>query len=124
MIWILLLAAAVTARVIVATLRAGSETPISRTLLFDFGMRRAPSGQTLSRRDRAWNGVASLTGGIIAVAAGAGAGTWADHFPNLSTTNHVLLGIAFILLALGCVVALYGVIELLRAPFAPPHRDP
>ena len=120
MIWLLLLAGAVAARVILAALRAGPQTTLSRALLFDFGARKAAPGQVLSRRDRVWNGVGSLTGAAIAVAAGAGFMTWGDRFPNLSTTNHVLMGIGFVLVMVAAVVALFGLGELLRAPFAPP----
>ena len=122
MVWLILLAGAVAGRVILATLRSGSPTPLSQALLFDFGMRKPAEGQVLSRRDRLWNGAGSLLAGVIAATAGGGGVTWADHYPNLSTANYVLTGIGFVLLLVGVAVVLVGLLELIRAPFAPPHR--
>jgi len=120
MIWFVLLAGVVAVRVILATLRSGTQTSLSRALLFEFGARKPKPGQVLSRRDRLWNALGTLTAAAIAIVAGAGFMTWGDRFPNLSTTNHVLTGIGFVSLMVGAVVALVGLVELIRAPFAPP----
>jgi hypothetical protein len=122
MIWLLLLAGAVGARVILATLRRREQTTLTKALLFEFAVRRTAAGPP-SRRDRLWTGVASILTAAACIAAGAGLITWADHFPNLSTSNHILSGLGFVLAILGTLVALSGLLELLRAPFAPRGKE-
>ena len=122
MIWLLLLAGAVGARVILATLRGGEQTTLTKAILFEFAVRRASAGPP-SRKDRLWTGVASMFTAAACIAGAAGLITWADHFPNLSTSNHILSGVGFVLAILGILVALSGLLELLRAPFAPRGQD-
>ena len=118
MFWLVLIAGAVAARVLLATLRRSQQTTVTRALLFEFARRRTADGPP-SRTDRLWTGAASLITAAACIGAGAGFMSWADHFDVLSTSNHVLSGIGFVLVFLGALVALSGVLELIRAPFAP-----
>jgi hypothetical protein len=118
-VWLILLVGAVAARVILAALRQGPQTSFTRALLFEFAVRRKQPGQVVSRRDRLWNGIAQLVTALTLLGLGALFITWADHYPNLSTTNHVLSGVGFIAAMVGVVISLAGIVEMARAPFAP-----
>jgi hypothetical protein len=118
MLWLALMGGAVAARMLLASLRKSPQRPFSRALLFEFSVRKGSSDRPLSRRERVWTGVARVLSALACLGAGAAIMTWADRFPNLSTTNHVLSGIGFVLVMLAILVALSGVIELVRAPFA------
>ena len=107
-------------RILLTALRRGPQTPFSQALLFEFSVRSRASDQPPTRRDRLWTGVGRILSALVALAAGVGSMTWADHFPNLSTTNHVLSGVGFVLVIVGVVVALSGLVEIIRAPFAAP----
>src|SRR5258705_12043082 len=118
MLWLALLGGAVLARILLGSLRRGPETPFLRALLFEFSARTGHDGQPPSRRERLWTGLARLLSSLVCLGAGAASMTWADRFPNLSTTNHVLSGIGFVLVMVALLVALSGLVELVRALFA------
>ncbi len=119
MIWLLLFGGAVGGRILLARLRSGPQTPFVRSLLFDFKIRRGPVDQPPSRRDRLINSAATLLGGAACLAAGAGFMAWADRFPNLSTTNHILSGVGFVFVMVAVLVVISALVELIRAPFSP-----
>jgi hypothetical protein len=121
MLWLVLLGGAVAGRILLATLRRNPQSPFNRALLFEFSVRRHASDHLPSRRDRLWTGVARLLSSTIVLAPGVGLMAWADRFPNLSTTNQVLSGVGFVLVIVGVLVALSGIVELVRAPFAAPN---
>jgi hypothetical protein len=123
MFWLVLMAGAVAARVLLATMRRGEQTTLTKALLFEFARRRTAQGPP-SRADRLWTGAGSLITAAACIGAGAGFMTWADRFDVLSTSNHVLAGIGFVLVFLGALVALSGLLELIRAPFAPRQVPP
>ena len=75
MLWFVLLAGAVGARVLLATLRTVERSPLSRALLFDFTVKRTP--------------------------------------------NAVLSDVSLVLILVAFLVAVAGLIELVRAPFSP-----
>src|SRR5262245_33184975 len=100
--------------------------PVSKALVFHFGVRPSGPGGAWTRRDRAVSGLLSLLTagacvGIVVIAARIDA-----HAMNLSTTSYVATGatVVFSLLALLAVIS--GLVDLVRAPFTKsmPAREP
>lgn len=124
MLWLLLLAGAFGARIILATLRTGEGTPLSRALLFEFNIKRTTIDGLPSRRDRLWTGLSQLIGSVALASAGFGLFAWSERYTLDTTMNHVLSGGGMVLLLVGFLVALAGTIELIRAPFSPRGASP
>ncbi len=124
MLWLVLLAGAIGARILLEKLRGGERTPLSRALLFEFSVKRSSTDQPPSRSDRFWTGLWQLVGAVGLVGAGFGFNAWSERYTLDTTMNHVLSGVGFVLLLVALVVALAGVIELVRAPFSPRRVSP
>ena len=119
MVWLLLLAGAIAARILLAQLRKGEPTPWSRALLFEFGAKRALTDAPPSRTDRLWTGSAQVVGSIALLGAAMGFFWWSERWTLETRMNHVLSGIGFVFFMLAFLVGLAGLIELVRAPFSP-----
>jgi hypothetical protein len=124
MVWLILLAGAIAARVLVGQLRKGEQTSWSRALLFEFSVKRAPGSQPPSRSDRLWTGIAQVIGAVALAGAAFGFFWWSERYTLETTMNHVLSGIGFVLFLLAFLVGLAGLIELLRAPFSSNRVSP
>jgi multidrug transporter EmrE-like cation transporter len=61
--------------------------------------------------------------GVTLLAVGGLFMAWAERYLNLSTTNHVLSGVGFVIVMVAVVVLLAAMVELLRAPFAQASSD-
>jgi formate hydrogenlyase subunit 3/multisubunit Na+/H+ antiporter MnhD subunit len=118
MLWLLLLAGAIAARILLVTLRKEPSSSLSRTLLFEFGVKRSPRDIPPSRSDRMWTGLSQLIGAVALVGVAYGFFAWSERYTLETTMNHLLSGVGFVLALIALLVALAGLIELVRAPFS------
>ena len=124
MLWLLLLAGAVAARILLVTLRKGPRTTFSRALLFEFSVKRGSADAPPSRDDRIWTGVSQLVGAVALLGAAFGLFAWSERYTLDTMMNHFLSGVGFVLALLAFLVALAGLVELLRAPFSARRVSP
>ncbi len=106
MLWVLLLAGAIAARILLAQLRKGEQTHWTRALLFEFSTKRSPTDQPPTRRERLWTGAAQIIGSVALTAGAMGFFYWSERFTLDTTMNHVLSGIGFVLFMLAFLVGL------------------
>jgi len=123
-LWLLLLAGAIAARILLVTLRQGPRTTFSRALLFEFSVKRGSLDTPPSRGDRVWTGVSQLIGAVALMGGAFGLFAWSERYTLDTTMNHVLSGVGFVLALLAFLVALAALIELVRAPFSPRRVSP
>ena len=91
--------------------------PVSKALVFQFGVRPSGPGGAWTRRDRAMSGLLSLLTaaaciGIVTIAARIDA-----RAVNLSTTSYVTIGAALVFSIFALLALIRGVVDLVRAPF-------
>ena len=91
--------------------------PVSKALVFQFGVRPSGPGGAWTRRDRALSGLLSwLTAaaciGIVTIATRIDAGAM-----NLSTTSYVAIGAMIIFSIFALLAVIRGLVDLVRAPF-------
>ena len=121
--WLILaIALAVAVRILLPILRARRD-PLSKTLVFNFGVRPSGPGETWTRRDRAWSGVLSLLTAAVCVGIVVVVERITQHTKNLSTANYVATGAMFVFFLFALLAAIRGLADLLRAPFTKP-KDP
>jgi hypothetical protein len=118
--WLILaLGLAAAFRILYPVLKARRD-PLSRTLVFEFGVRPTGPDGTWTRRDRALSGVLSLLTAAGCVGVTLVAGRIAERAMNMSTTSYVATGAMFFFALIALLALIRGLVDLVRAPFAKP----
>jgi len=120
--WLLIaIGLAVAFRILLPILKARRD-PLSRSLVFELGVRPSGPGGLWTRRDRALSGGLSLLTAAACVGVAFVAERIEEHTQNLSTANYVATGAMFVFFLLALLAVVRGLADLIRAPFvkAPP----
>ena len=107
---------AVAFRVFYPILKARRD-PVSRTLVFQFGVRPTGRGGRWTPRDRVRSGLLSLVTGAVCVGVVIVAERIGERAMNLSTTSYVATGVMVLFVILAVLAVIRGVADLVRAPF-------
>ncbi len=100
-------------------LKRHPDAPISRWLLYEFGVRRGTTNSPPTRVDRLWRALAAAATAAICLGVAVPAMTLTERFPTYATSSYVLTGIAIFAGMFGLLASLSTVIELARVPFSP-----
>ena len=115
--WLLVaLGLAVAFRILLPILRSRRD-PLSKTLVFEFGVRPSGPGGLWTRRDRTMSGLLSLLTAGVCTGAAFLAERIEEHTQNMSTANYVASGFMLLLLLLALLTLIRGLADLIRAPF-------
>jgi hypothetical protein len=115
--WLLVaLGLAVAFRILLPILRARRD-PLSKTLVFEFGIRPSGPGGLSTRRDRVMSGLLSLFTAGLCIGAAFLAERIEEHTQNMSNANYVATGFMFLLFFLALLALIRGLADLIRAPF-------
>jgi len=118
--WLLVaLGLAVAFRILLPILRARRD-PLSKALVFEFGVRPSGPGGIWTRRDRAMSGLLSLLTAAVCVGVVVVAERIEEHSKNLSTANYVATGAMVVFFMFALLAVIRGVADLIRAPFVKP----
>ena len=118
--WLLIaLGLAVAFRILLPILRARRD-PLSKTLVFEFGVRPSGPGGRWTRRDRVYSGLLSVFTAAACIGIAFVAGRIEEHTQNLSTANYVATGVMFVSFLLALLAAVRGLADFVRAPFTKP----
>jgi hypothetical protein len=107
---------AVAFRILLPILRSRRD-PLSKTLVFQFGVRPSGPDGHWTRRDRAMSGLLSLLTAGICIGAAFVAERIEVHTQNMSTANYVATGFMFLFFLLAFLALIRGLADLIRAPF-------